>query len=109
MLICFCNCPDQTSAKIIAKALVEEHLAACVNMVGGINSFYCWQEKLCEEAETLLIIKTRATMFETMKARLLELHPYQVPEIIGVPIAHGHAPYLAWIEQNTALPAEAQP
>ena len=87
-------------AERIARALVEERLAACVNVVPGVVSIYRWKGKVEQEAELLLVIKTLAPRVEALKARLLELHPYELPEVVVLPIGGGHAPYLAWIEEQ---------
>ncbi|HZM52800.1 MAG TPA: divalent-cation tolerance protein CutA [Vicinamibacteria bacterium] len=87
-------------AERIARALVEERLAACVNVVPGVVSIYRWKGKVEQEAELLLVIKTLAPRVEALKARLLELHPYELPEVVVLPIGGGHAPYLAWIEDQ---------
>jgi periplasmic divalent cation tolerance protein len=90
----------QGDAQRIARALVEERLAACVNLVPGVVSIYRWKGNVEQEAELLLVIKTLAERVEALKARLLELHPYELPEVVVLPIGDGHAPYLAWIEQQ---------
>ena len=92
-------------AERIARALVEERLAACVNVVPGVVSTYRWKGAVEQEPELLLVIKTIAPQVDALKARLLELHPYELPEVVVIPIAGGHAPYLAWIaEQVRPLP-----
>ena len=100
-LIVFCTCPDETCAEHIATALVEEHLAACVNRIPGIASTYRWQGKLCRDSEQLLLIKTTRERFEALRERIVALHPYELPEVIAVDIAAGSAPYLDWIEAET--------
>jgi periplasmic divalent cation tolerance protein len=84
-------------AERIADALVGERLAACVNVVPGLLSVYRWKGALEREDELLLLIKTRAERVEEMGARLRALHPYELPEMIVLPIAGGHGPYLDWI------------
>ena len=91
--------PD--AAERIARGLVEQGVAACVNVVPGVVSHYRWQGALEREAEILLVIKTRADAFDAMKAALLALHPYEVPELIALPIAAGHGPYLEWLAANS--------
>lgn len=102
VLLCYCSCPDAASAQAIAAALVEERLAACVNRLPGIRSTYRWQGAVTTDSEELLLIKTTAGRFDALKARLLQLHPYEVPELIAVPIALGHDAYLAWVRANVA-------
>jgi periplasmic divalent cation tolerance protein len=96
-LVCYSTCPDPETACQLAERLVEESLAACVNCLPGVTSVYRWQGKVTTDSETLLMIKTTADRFEALRARLVELHPYELPELIAVPIEHGHAPYLAWV------------
>lgn len=85
----------------ISKALVSERLVACVNILPGLRSVYQWKGKVMDEGEQLLIMKTRGENFEPLKNRVLELHPYDCPEIVAFPIVLGHAPYLNWIEEET--------
>ncbi len=84
-------------AQRIARALVEERLAACVNVVPGVVSVYRWKGAVEQEAELLLVIKTMADRVEALKARLVELHPYELPEVVVIPIGGGHKAYLEWI------------
>ncbi len=91
------TCPNQETADAIATALVEERLAACVNILPGIQSVYRWQGKTEQETELLLIIKARADALDKIKRRIVELHPYELPEVIAVPIGGGLEQYLEWI------------
>ena len=102
-LAVYCTCPDQVVAERIAEAVVSERLAACVNLVPDVTSIYRWQGEIQRDAELLLIIKTRRTVYPQLEARIIELHPYQVPEIIALPIQAGSAAYLAWIADNTGI------
>ena len=101
-LLILCTCPDAGSAAAIARALVEERLAACVNRVPGLTSVYRWQGEIHEDSEVLLLVKTRRELFEPLRARLVALHPYDVPEVIALDITAGHAPYLEWLRTETA-------
>ena len=101
VLLCYCSCPDAASAKAIAAALVEEKLAACISCLPGVTSTYRWRGTVTTDDEHLLLIKTAAARFEAMKARLLALHPYDLPELVGVPVAQGHAAYLDWVRAQT--------
>jgi periplasmic divalent cation tolerance protein len=97
VLLCLSTCPDEASATRIADALVEERLAACVNRMPGVQSTFRWRGRICREPECLLLIKTTRANFDALKARLLALHPYELPELIAVEIAAGHAGYLDWV------------
>ena len=84
----------------IARALVERRLAACVNVVAGVRSFYRWKGAVEEDEERLLVIKTRRDRFEALREALVALHPYELPETIVLPIDAGHAPYLTWLDES---------
>ena len=84
----------------IARSLVERRLAACVNVVPGVVSTYRWKGAVEREGELLLMIKTRAETFGALREALVSLHPYEVPELIALPIDAGHAPYLKWLDEN---------
>lgn len=99
--VCYCNCPDSDSAKRIAGTLVEERLAACVNILPGMVSVYRWEGMLQRADEVLLMIKTCGTRLEALTARVNELHPYELPEVIAVEVATGLPAYLAWIAAET--------
>jgi len=100
-LIVFTTLPDAATAASVARVLVEEHLAACVSRVPAVASTYVWDGAVHEETELLLLIKTTRERFEALRERLLAVHPYELPEIIAVEAAAGHAPYLAWIADST--------
>jgi periplasmic divalent cation tolerance protein len=99
-LVVMVTAPSSEKAAEIARCLVDERLAACVTVVEKVRSIYRWEGKVEEAAEALMLIKTRAEVFERLKERVLGLHPYQCPEIIGVPVEFGHRDYLAWMEQS---------
>ena len=80
--------PDK--AEGIARPLVEERLAACANIIPSVRSIYSWKGEICTDDEVLMVLKTRASLLETLRARVLELHPYEVPEVIALPITAGH-------------------
>lgn len=96
----FCTCPDRETGLNIASVVVERRLAACANLVPGLTSVYHWQGRIHQDEEVLLLIKTPATRFEALREALLELHPYELPEIIAVPISEGLPAYLNWIDQS---------
>lgn len=93
--------PDEATARKIGKPLVEEELAACVNIVPGLRSIYRWEGKTCDDPELLLVVKTRRACFEALERRVRELHPYTVPEVIALPVVEGSAPYLDWLAAST--------
>lgn len=99
--IVFCTCPNAESAERIARALVEERLAACVNAMGGLVSTYRWKEAIEVDDEVLLLIKTTADRLDALETRLIELHPYEVPELLAIEPVAGSARYLAWLERET--------
>jgi periplasmic divalent cation tolerance protein len=90
-------CPDEATGARIARDLVESGLAACVSRLPGAHSTYRWKGRLQDEPEVLLIIKTLVTRFEALEMRLKSLHPYEVPEIIALPVVSGSSEYLAWL------------
>ncbi len=100
-LLIFTTLPNADAAVVLARAVVEERLAACANLFPAVRSFYKWEGKLQDENEVLLLIKTRAEHLERLKLRILELHPYEVPEILAVPVEAGYAPYLDWLAKQT--------
>jgi len=93
--------PDEELGRRIARTLVEERLAACVNVSPAVTSFYWWDGKLVEDREFILLIKTKASALERLEARLKELHPYEIPEFISLPIASGSPEYLGWLDTET--------
>ncbi len=99
-IVVYITVPDFETGKKIAKTLVEEKLAACVNITSQINSIYFWQGNIEDDTEHLLIIKTRKDVFEKLENRVKELHPYTVPEIIAMPIVLGSKDYLSWIDET---------
>jgi periplasmic divalent cation tolerance protein len=86
----------------LARALVERRVAACVNVVPGVTSFYRWEGGVQRDEERLLVIKTRTDRFEALRSALVDLHPYEVPEVIALPISGAHGPYLAWLDASVA-------
>ena len=101
IVVAFSTFPTPEKAAEVVRTLVSEQLAACGNLVGPIRSIYRWQGEVADEAETLAILKTTRDRFEAMRARLVELHPYEVAEVIALPVEAGHAPYLAWVAAET--------
>ena len=102
VLIVLVTAPDQSTAEKIANALVERNLAACVNILPGMRSIYRWEGKIHDEGEVLMLIKTRREIFDpALISYIQELHPYQTPEIIALPILMGEPTYLDWILAET--------
>lgn len=91
-------------AAVIARTLVDEHLAACVNILPGVRSFFFWEGKTQDAAETLMICKSRLPLLDAVIARTRALHSYSVPEIIAVPVTGGLPDYLTWVEHSTKKP-----
>jgi periplasmic divalent cation tolerance protein len=101
-LLVLSTCPDAETASGIARTLVDERLAACVNRVPGVTSTFRWQGSVRDDTEILLVIKTTRERFDALRARLVALHPYAVPEVVALEIADGHPPYLDWLRGETA-------
>lgn len=92
-----CTCPDKDTAKKLARLLVSKKLAACVNILPGITSIYSWEEQIESVQEHLLLIKSRKDQYQTIETTLFKHHPYEIPEIIALPIERGLPEYLDWI------------
>ncbi len=90
---------EEESANL-GRSLVEQRLVACVNDVGPVRSFFLWKGKLEDDSERLLLMKTRSDRYADLEAVIHELHPYDVPEVIAIPIERGSKAYLAWIDDN---------
>jgi len=98
--IIFCTVPDSDTGERIAGHLVEYRLAACVNLLPGIQSVYRWQGKLQKDAEVLLMIKSLKADYAELQAAIRQLHPYELPEIIAVPLSGGLPEYLDWVRET---------
>jgi len=101
--VVLCTTDTLEQAEILASRLVEERLAACVNVIPTLTSFYVWQEKLCRDQESLLVIKSFRDVFPRLADRLRELHPYEVPEIIFLGITDGGQEYLEWMAHRVPV------
>ena len=99
--ICYVNVGTREEALEIARVVVEERLAACANLIEGVSSLYWWQGKLEQAAETMIVLKTRTALLPALAARIRELHSYDCPGIVALPIAFGADDYLHWIERET--------
>jgi periplasmic divalent cation tolerance protein len=98
--VLICTVPDEATAVKISRVLVTEKLAACCNIIPGLRSVFTWKGELCDEAECLLVIKTRAEIYERLEKRIQELHPYEVPEILALTVNRGLSNYLKWVDEN---------
>ena len=101
-IVVFCTCASPEEAGKIARAIVEQRLAACVNILPGIRSIYRWRGAIEDSAEVLLVIKSRRDLFERLQHAIRAVHSYEVPEIIALPVVGGLAAYLDWLEKETS-------
>ncbi len=99
-IVVLVTAPSEDKAVEIARTLVEERLAACGNIVHGVRSIYRWEGKVSDDTESLLILKSSAALFEALRARVVELHPYECPEVVQLSIDAAHEPYLAWLRDS---------
>jgi periplasmic divalent cation tolerance protein len=93
--------PSADAAAELARSVVGEKLAACANILPALRSIYRWQGKIQDDNEVLVLLKTHRRHYERLKARILQLHPYDVPEVIALPVEQGHQAYLDWIARET--------
>jgi len=100
-IVVFVTSPGEEEASSLARALVEAKLAACVNMVSNVRSIYSWQGKIEDDRELLMIIKTQRHLFDRLTTKVREIHSYDVPEIIALPIVEGSPDYLRWLQEST--------
>lgn len=98
--VVFVTVPDEEVGVALVTSLLEAGMVACGNLLPGVRSIYRWDGKICDDAEQMLILKTTAHAVDALEARVVEMHPYDCPEVVVLPVADGHAPYLDWIEQN---------
>ncbi|MBQ6517038.1 divalent-cation tolerance protein CutA [bacterium] len=101
IIVIYCTVPDKKTAEKIAKVLVKEKLAACVSVVDKVQSFFSWDGNLCDEKELLLMIKTKRTNFDKIRFLIEEQHPYNVPEIIAIPVVNCSEEYMRWLAHET--------
>ncbi|PAV89377.1 hypothetical protein WR25_11923 [Diploscapter pachys] len=107
--IVYVTVPNHDVGLSIARSVVENKLAACVNIVPGIKSVYIWEGKVNEDSEELLIMKTNEKQLEPLRKEVVRLHPYEVPEFVSLPIDHASEPYGQWVLKNSLPdPAEAE-
>ena len=103
-LLALCTCPDRACAESLAASLVDARLAACVNVLEGLTSFYEWEGRVHKDQEVLLLIKTRGDRFDDLKDEICRLHPYELPEVVAVALHAGLDPYLRWIDECLKRP-----
>ena len=103
-VVVFVTAPQGEAGPTLARMLVETRLAACVNILPDVRSIYSWEGKICDDGEVLLVIKTRAALFEQLRQKVTQEHPYEVPEVIALPLTEGHPAYLDWVEEMTTQP-----
>ncbi len=99
VIVVLVTCPTRAVARRLADQLVDRRLAACVNILPGFESVFWWQGKADRCRETLLVIKTTAKGFERLRRAVIQLHPYDVPEVIALPVTAAHPAYLEWVER----------
>ncbi|MGX9460649.1 divalent-cation tolerance protein CutA [Shewanella sp. A14] len=100
-LLILTTCPDAKTAKGIANALIDAHLAACVQIGQAVESIYCWDNNICQSQEVPMQIKCMASHYHAIEQLVIQMHPYEVPEFIATPIIGGFGPYLQWIKDNS--------
>ncbi len=100
-IVIYITAGSVSEAKKIGHTLVEEKLVACSNIISPIRSIYSWQGKICDDKEALMMLKTKKKLFKQIIKRVEELHSYDVPEIIAIPIIDGSSKYLSWINEET--------
>lgn len=94
--VVLCTCPPGDATRI-ARTVLEERLVACVNVISGVKSLYWWQGDLQEDGETLLVLKTPASCYDSLERRLQEIHPYDVPEVLSLDVVAGAETYISWV------------
>jgi periplasmic divalent cation tolerance protein len=108
-IVVFTTCGSEEEARKLASALIEKHLAACVNITAPVTSIYRWKGAIEEQKEWMLIIKTRREKFESLRILLEAAHSYELPEVLALPVVEGSPNYLAWLEAETSVPTEGEP
>lgn len=101
-IVVLVTCPSREVGERIGHTLIEERLAACVNLIPDLTSIYRWEGRIHRDAEVLLLIKTRRRKLPGLMRRVKSLHPYSIPEIIALPLAGGSLPYLSWVQESTS-------
>jgi periplasmic divalent cation tolerance protein len=99
-ILLLCTVDTMDNGKALSQKLVEERLAACVNMVPSVSSVFSWEGEVHNETEQLLIIKSREDLFEKLEKVIVDNHPYKIPEIIALPVVKGYSPYMKWFNKS---------
>jgi periplasmic divalent cation tolerance protein len=107
-VVVFVTASSEAEAAKIGRAVVDERLAACANVLGGVASRYWWKGQIEDASEALLILKTRQELVESVTVRVRALHSYTVPEVIAIPVVGGNPDYLQWIDESTRSPQSSQ-
>lgn len=100
-VFCYTTVPDQQAADKIARVLVQQKLAACVNCIPNVQSYYCWEQEVRQVAEIVLLIKTRDALYEDLQKKIQALHPYDCPAILKISIQDGFKDFLDWVSART--------
>jgi periplasmic divalent cation tolerance protein len=98
--VVFVTCPDEECAVALARSLVEKRLAACVNVVQNVRSIYRWEDQVQQDTEVLLVVKTRVDRVAALTSTVQQEHPYDVPEVVVLPVEQGSRAYLSWIDES---------
>ncbi|MEQ8764330.1 MAG: divalent-cation tolerance protein CutA [Planctomycetota bacterium] len=106
MRVVLVTVPDAAIGAQLAKVLLESELVACVNILPAVRSLYLWEGEICDESESLLVIKTCEAALEALKSLVQEKHPYSVPELIALTVEQGLEPYLDWVRANVRIAGE---
>lgn len=101
IIVAFMTAPDGDVAKCIGDTLVSEKLVACVNIVPGVRSLYRWKGQTCDDNEVLCLLKTRLSLFPALRDRVVALHPYEVPELVALPVVAASDSYASWVHDST--------
>lgn len=102
VIVVYTTFPDEADAKGVSATLLEARLVACANIMAPHRAFYRWERKVEDAPEVSVIFKTRAELFEAVKDKILELHPYECPCVVAWPVEKGHGPFLQWVVEETA-------
>ncbi len=102
VMVVLVTVPNRETGEKLAREVVEDRLAACGNILPGVTSIYRWEGETHQDPECLIIFKTTEASLASMREKVVELHPYDVPEVLALPVADGHLPYLRWVQGETS-------